>query len=1233
MLKADFSRALVAVLVTFGLVCQGTWVLAGTTGTLSLSVTDSATGSPIAGAKVTVASPSQTASGPTDGSGHLTFLSLAPDTYVVSVEDQGYEPQSLTGETVVADNTRTVSVVLVKSLHVIGHVTARAASSLVRPGTTVDVYSISSSAQDKESVAGGGGTLNSAFSALSTVPGVFVAPGQAGYIGAGPELSIRGGDYDQIGYEIDGVPVNRSFDNYPSGPASSLGQQELQVYTGTPPANAEASGLSGFINQVIRTGTSPGFYTVDAGLGGPSYYHKFAVELGGATPSRNFSYYVGIGGYDQDYRYGDQFNGASLSNLYGVPLAPCGIPTSSGYVGPTTPAGAAALKALEPSCFQPGLAPLAGYYGNTALPALVLGPYNYAQQASVQDRDNVVNLHFGLPHKDGSKDDIQLLGMVNSILDYGYSSPNDAGGTSFLSAIGAPTTFPDSYGYNSPTGVPLQSNPGSLISNYYFPNTDTHSFGGPIPPNDRDGGQNDQAIFKLQYTHEMGSNALFKVYGYSYYSDWDVGAGPNGAFADYFAYSAPDYELSTHSRGLSGSFIDQISPTNLLNFTAAAVTSNVLRANNFQYLDGGTSISPFNPLAVLVNANNPTNGYCYTSTGAVTSCTPGSPAQWATLQQAAIPGTGYGGTSIPLITAASCGGGPCEYYVVGNGQQATYNQVKPIFENFSLTDEWHPTGKITVNAGIKLDEFAFQGSNTQGTPARTLFYNAFNIDYCQDSSGDLFDKVLSKGAASPLVSCSSLGLEPVNISNPAGIVTESYSEFQPRLGTTYSLDPQTVLRASYGRYAQPPNSAAEQYNGLEADLPQYPIGGSGAFAPFGFTTPDHDVGPEVSNNYDLSLEHQFNNQLSMKLTPFWRSTQGQIQNFYLDQKQNFVSGLNVGKQTSRGLEFELDKGSFDRPGLSARLTFAYTNSYINYESLSNGTTVVTGINDLIGNYNAYTSACAPGAKLAGTSRCGATETGAPASPCYTLAGAATPCAPGEVANPYWNAPPQALISPNGDFPTFDTLPSGIGSAVDAYGAPYTINLTLNEKVGRWSIAPIVQMFAGQRYGAPETTYGVEPDTCSGLFGSSLVGDPRYPYGAAGGSPYSANSCTGTVGIPNPYTKAFDGIGAFVEPSQLQLHAQLTYQASKNLTLVANFANILNRCFGGTNVRWAVPGVCTYNVVANGASGDIGNLYNPGQAIQPYINTPYEPGLPGGGGGENVGTAFPFNVYVNARIKL
>ena len=73
----------------------------------------------------------------------------------------------------------------------------------------------------------------------------------------GSVVYIRGGNYDQIGYEFDGVPVNRSFDNYPGSTAGTLGQQELQVYTGGGTAGESASGLAGFINQVIKTGTFP----------------------------------------------------------------------------------------------------------------------------------------------------------------------------------------------------------------------------------------------------------------------------------------------------------------------------------------------------------------------------------------------------------------------------------------------------------------------------------------------------------------------------------------------------------------------------------------------------------------------------------------------------------------------------------------------------------------------------------------------------------------------------------------------------------------------------------------------------------------------------------------------------------------------------------------------------------------------------------------------------------------
>ena len=137
--------------------------LAGTTGSLRGVVTEIG-GAPIAGVTVTVTSPSQTASTVTDSGGHFTFASLAPDDYAVSAEKAGYDKASYAGAVVFADVTQVLTVTMRKQLKTIATTTSRSSSSLVRPGTTSDVYSINAAQQARTSVLGGGGTLNSASS-------------------------------------------------------------------------------------------------------------------------------------------------------------------------------------------------------------------------------------------------------------------------------------------------------------------------------------------------------------------------------------------------------------------------------------------------------------------------------------------------------------------------------------------------------------------------------------------------------------------------------------------------------------------------------------------------------------------------------------------------------------------------------------------------------------------------------------------------------------------------------------------------------------------------------------------------------------------------------------------------------------------------------------------------------------------------------------------------------------
>src|SRR3981081_2939771 len=106
-MRKSFARTVTAVLALLVFLVQGTWVLAGTTGGLAGTVTDVTTGRPIGGAKVTVASPSQNATATTDQSGRYGFVSLAPDTYTVTVAVPGYQAFSQPGVTVIADQTQT----------------------------------------------------------------------------------------------------------------------------------------------------------------------------------------------------------------------------------------------------------------------------------------------------------------------------------------------------------------------------------------------------------------------------------------------------------------------------------------------------------------------------------------------------------------------------------------------------------------------------------------------------------------------------------------------------------------------------------------------------------------------------------------------------------------------------------------------------------------------------------------------------------------------------------------------------------------------------------------------------------------------------------------------------------------------------------------------------------------------------------------------------------------------
>ncbi len=1181
---------------------------AGTTGSITGSLIDTSTGKPIAGASVKASSPSETATATTDASGNFVFLSLQPDTYTVTAEKSAYDVVNQTGVSVFADQTQRVSLRTTPTLKTIATVRSQAGTALVRPGTTANTYSVDATTAAKVSALGGGGSLNQAYSAIATVPGVYVPSGASGWSQAAGVV-IRGGTHTQVGYEYDGVPVNLAISFFPAHTASSLGQQEVQAYTGGGPPNSESQGLSGFVNQVIKTGTYPGYASGDLAVGTPTFYHKAQAEAGGATPDRIFSYYIGVLGANQDFRIVDNFNGAGYTPVYGLPAGefPC-------------PNDATSLNFA--SCYN--INKVGGEAGGFQVGpgGFIMAPISYGYAGHLQDRENVVNLRVAIPHKNsGIRDSVQLLWQSGGIDAWNYSSQSDLTPQTTNALFGGPLTFLNGVTYAGPVGAPLPANYASLIHPYFFPTIDQSAFtnGNLIPTTRRDVQQNDQGIVKLQYQHNMGSNAYVRLYGYTVYSDFIL----NGATSFLLPVGLPpDYEVVSHTRGLSLSVVDQIG-SHLLQLNGGYLTATTGRTVNLSVLSGNSK-----QFAVAVNSNAPQSGICYNAAGGPASCEPrDAQALFVTLGQSTAP-------ALP----SSCGGGPCEFLAVENGGNGPFNQVTPRFASASLTDNWNINDKFVLNYGVRMQSYTYIGADTN-TGARPFWFNAYNQDYCVSTTPGSTPVTKAKlGILDPTVGCSAangIGVSYISPTLTNGPANYTFVEWEPRVGATYTLSNTDVLRASWGKFTQPAETGFVQYNGLQQNIPATLLGPD--FYKYGFTSTGHAIPPQESFNTDLSWEHAFKGtDISMKITPFYRKTRNELTEFFIIPAQQVTSGLAVGSLQTEGAELQIQKGDFARNGFAALFSYAYTNARVRYSTLPNGGSVLSPINNDIRTYNAYTSFCASNPS---DTRCGGTTTGAGAAACFTPGGAPdAACAAGDIANPYWNAPVQSTLDPNGSYWPTDPVVATTSLGVNSYTFPNVATLTLNYRHNKWALTPSLQFQGGQHYGAPETNTGIDPAAgCSALTAASVTGDPRYPYGGAGGAPFDALTCNATLNaIPNVFTGKFDSIGEFVSPSQLLGSLQVSYNVSPRITVTANFANVINQCFGGSKEPWTgigTPHVCSYvNGEVSRLVAPAGNVYNPGATFQPQAVNPYfayfGPYTMG-----NMQYSGPFTAFFDVQIKL
>jgi len=1167
-------------------------VFAGTTGALIGRIIDAASNAPVAGARIAVVSPSQSASVISDANGSYRFLSLAPDSYVLSVTQQGYEPVTESGITVLADQARNVNVSLVKQLRTIGQVRARAATDLIKPGTTSDVYSVSGATAEAANALSGPGSLGNSYSAIASVPGTVVQQGQQGWF---QQISIRGGDIDQVGYELDGIPVNRAYDNAPETLLSSLGQQELQVYTGGTPATSDGQGLSGYVNQVIKTGTYPGFSTLVGAIGSPTFYHRLSFEIGGSTPNRLFSYYFGTAGQNQDFRYIDNSNGAG-DPRYAYPLY---WPEGEYNIYDGTPGG--------PVLFSPGQT------------------YTIA---SASTRDTIANVHFGIQHhNDGGKDDLQFLWLTSEFFNSYYSSIDDQGGPSAVAlAVGnkGNAYWHDGYVYNGPLYAPPQ--PADVVPYLFMSSPSSRPLFAPVSNDARDTNDNGVAVLKAQYQRNINARSFARVFGYSVYSNWFITGESNQNFTNYYGAELNDYEIPSHTYGVSGMYSNQLSDKHLLTVSGTYSLTTLQRRYYYGFPGNQSLSTAFTNLIVPSSASK--TGQCYGLAGA-TSSSSGTPG-YVSCFESSVRGTFTTPEPFNPDSFTWPGGVTPQWIATENGPLGRVNNVSPIESAGSIQDNYRPSDRLTFNLGLRLENYLDRLANTSGiNPINRAFWvAAYNNEFCYKpgvfgatnvaEAGAIPDAQGKFNTPQNCAADAGAGFIPVHFVNPPGNSNISSTVIQPRIAGTYQAGTDTVFRASFGVYSRPVNSSWLQYNDLnDRDFMLY---AGNNFVGYGFNTPNHQLSPDTSYNYDVSWEqHLKGTDISFKMTPFYRSTRNQLQAFPIGVG-GIVSGFNVGQQRSYGVELAARKGDFARDGLSAQLSYTYTNSRIKYSQFPSGTSVIDSVNEYIQEYNSYTSACAT-ISAANSRLCGlpAGTSNPNAAPTFASSGG------GPVKNPYYNQPAQPLFDPTGEYTTYDQIPQVfVGS--NGYETPDVLALILNYKRGPFNATPSLTFSSGSNYGSPLAYPGYFPN------GGCVLGANKQPIPYTCENHFSPISGQSFLLIPDAFTGKFDGLGAFQEPSRLTLNVAFGYQATQRVKVTLTLAGLIDQCYQ-RGYAWDDPNICVYSELPSG-----GAAVGPSGNFLPLDKTPIPLRYPYGPFNDNLNTGFsgvkiPLEGVLDVQIRL
>ncbi|HAP37226.1 MAG TPA: hypothetical protein DCQ28_15325 [Bacteroidetes bacterium] len=221
--------------ITIVLFIVSSFLLGGTTGKISGTALDGSTKEPLLGATIQIVGTSLGAASGVDGS--FIILNVSPGTYSVRVSSLGYEAKLIEQVKIVADQTTTLAVSLKPTNVELSEVIVSAQTPAIQKDLTSSISVISFGDIEALPIA--------SFTELIGL--------QAGVVGSGSNLHVRGGRSNEVAYLVDGAYVE---DPLLGGLATQINNdaiQEMSLLSGT--FNAEyGNAMSGVVNIVTRQG-------------------------------------------------------------------------------------------------------------------------------------------------------------------------------------------------------------------------------------------------------------------------------------------------------------------------------------------------------------------------------------------------------------------------------------------------------------------------------------------------------------------------------------------------------------------------------------------------------------------------------------------------------------------------------------------------------------------------------------------------------------------------------------------------------------------------------------------------------------------------------------------------------------------------------------------------------------------------------------------------------------------